>query len=160
MKYETFKEAWKWLEKYQGRSLTDFAINVYWKEFEDMDEEIFCRSIVKSYEIFPPGRFPTISDLRGLFSGFRESNWNKEKQTHAPKQKSGMGREAISLILRRWLDNNNPRKLDSYQLAAEMIVDLEEKYPGFGWGAHGKALLKWLEKYEENKEKREEIAKG
>jgi len=153
-----FNEAWKWLEKYQGRSLGDFAVSVYWKEFENTDEAAFSRAIIKSYEKFPPGRFPTISDLRNLLSVVRETNWEKEKQVydHPPVQRSDMGREAIALVSRLWADSNHVGKIDSYQLATEMIMDMEKKYPGQGWETKGRGLLKWLEKYEENKEKRKE----
>lgn len=157
MKKETFDDAMKWLNKYHGRSLSDFAVDVYWKEFEDVDEEIFCRGVVKSYEVFPPGRFPTISDLRGLLIEFRESDWRKEKQAPLRVERSKMGKEALALVSSLWISEKHSKKISSYQLAAMMMMEMEEKYPGYGWAANGRILLNWLERHEKNKEKKEVI---
>ncbi len=143
----------KWLEKFQGRNLSEFATEVWWKEFESMNDEVFCRATVRSCEVFQPPRFPTISDIRNLMSHTRETDWRKEKQAPPVAQRSKMGKEAIALISRRWFDDAHPDKVNSYQLAVLMMVEMEEKYPGCGWEAKGKGLLNWLEQHEKNKEK-------
>jgi len=156
MKRETFDEAMNWLSKFHSRSLSEFAVDVYWKEFEDLEDDIFCRGVVKSYEIFPAGRFPTISDLRGLLSGFRESDWRKEKQAPPKVERSEMGKAALALVKSLWVSEGHADKISSYQLAATMMMEMEERYPGYGWAANGRILLNWLERYEKNKKEKEE----
>lgn len=157
MNADTCKDFLKALELYHDRKFSKQARDAYWGELKDVSDERIILVLQASYEKFPPGRVPSINDIKALLSEIREASQEKEKKaemvnrwpiSRRPRSKYPMVGESFRMLNRLFYSEGEPQKLTGHQCVAEMVV-MEEKYPGIGWQQGADHLQTWLNKKEE-----------
>ena len=162
MNPDTCKDFLNALELYHDRKFTSMARDAYWGALKDYSDERIVLALQASYGKFPPGRVPSINDIKALLGEIRETAQAKEKGTETanryplsrPRTRTAMGKESFRLLNRlcagRWHQGHegDPEGLSGRQCVDEMLK-MEEKYPGTGWRAGAEQLSAWLDRKDE-----------
>src|SRR3990167_7012931 len=155
MNADTCKDFLNALEPYHDRKFTSMARDQYWSELKDYSDEKIVLALQASYGKFPPGRVPSINDIKALLADIRETAQAREKGAEMANRyplsrsrpKSIMGKESLGITNRLCFPQGDPEKLSGCQCVEEMLK-MEEKYPGVGWGRGASELAAWLDKKE------------
>ena len=156
MNTDTCKDFLKALELYHDRKFSEQARDAYWGELRDVSDERILLALQASYEKFPPGRVPSINDIKALLSAIRETVQAKEKSGEMANRyplsrsrtRTPMGRESFRLLDRLFFQERDPEKITARQCADEMLK-MEEKYPNIWWRQDAEQLKIWLDRKEE-----------
>ena len=162
MNADTCKDFIKALELHHDRKFSKMEQDAYWGEVRDISDERVLLALQASYGKFPPGRVPSINDIKALLGKIRETAQAKEKGAEMasrypllrrPRSNRPMVNESFE-ILNGLFNPIWPRqqgdheRLTSRQCVAEMLK-MEEKYPGTGWRRGAEQLRAWLDRKEE-----------
>ena len=157
MNADTCKDFIKALELYHDRKFSKMERDAYWSELRDYGDERIILVLQASYGKFPPGRVPSINDIKALLREIREAGQEKEKRaemvnrwplSRRPRSKYPMVGESFGMLNRIFFSEGEPPKLTARQCVAEMAA-MEEKYPGIGWQQGAEQLRIWLDKKDE-----------
>ena len=162
MNADTCKDFLKALELYHDKKFSSVARDTYWAGLKDYDDEKIVLLLQVTYGKFPPGRVPSIDDLKSLLGEIRDVAQAKERgaelANRRPLWRSAessrpMIEESFAMLSRlfcpAWpLHAGDPDKLTVRQCVSEMI-EMEEKYPGVGWRQGAEQLRTWLDKKDE-----------
>jgi len=159
MNADTYRDFMKALELYHERKFSKSVRDAYWVELRDYGDARIVLALQASYGKFPPGRVPSINDIKALLGEIREASWEKEKKaemanryplSRRSRSKYPMVDESFGMLNRLFYSEGGPPKLSAHQCVTEMMA-MEEKYPGIGWRQGAEGLKVWIDK----KEKRE-----
>lgn len=164
MNADTCKDFLSALELYHDRKFSSSARDAYWSELKNVSDERILLVLQASYGKFPPGRVPSINDIKTLLNDIRETAQAKEKSKEMANKyplsrsrpRSQMGRESFKLLNRFFAPCGDPEKLSGRQCVDEMLV-MEKKYPGVEWWQGAEQLRIWLNKKEERERKNENL---
>ena len=171
MNADTFKDFMKALELYHDRKFSKAARDAYWADLMDYGDVRITLALQASYGKFPPGRVPSINDIKALLGEIRETAQAKEKGSELvngypisrPRVTTQMGRDGFAIMKRAFLAIDHPDYLTGQQVAVVMMTEMEEKYPGMDWAKKGESLLmeqeKGRKKAEEFERKQKEISR-
>ena len=157
MNADTCKDFLKALELYHDRKFSKQARDAYWGELKDVSDERILLVLQASYGKFPPGRVPSINDIKALLADIREVAQAKEKGaemanryplSRRPNSRYPMVNESFRLLNRLFFQEGGPEKITAHQCADEMLK-IEEKYPGVGWRQGAEQLQTWLDRKEQ-----------
>ena len=160
MNADTCKDFIKALELYHDRKFSKMERDTYWSELRDYGDERIILVLQASYGKFPPGRVPSINDIKALLREIREAGQEKEKRaemanrwplSRRPPSKYPMVGESFGMLNRLFYQDGGPPKLTGRQCAVEMMA-MEEKYPGIGWRQGAEQLRIWLDKKDEREQ--------
>ena len=79
MNADTCKDFIKALELYHDKKFSSVARDTYWAGLKDYDDEKIVLLLQVTYGKFPPGRVPSIDDLKALLREIRDVAQGKEK---------------------------------------------------------------------------------
>ena len=157
MNADTCKDFLKALELYHDRKFSKQERDAYWGELRDVNDERILLVLQASYGKFPPGRVPSINDIKALLADIRETAQVREKGSEMvnryplsrrPKSRYPMANESFGLLNRLFFQEGGPERITARQCMDEMLK-MEEKYPGIGWRQGTEQLNAWLDKREE-----------
>ena len=157
MNADTYKDFIKALELYHDKKFSKAARDAYWADLRDYSDGRIILVLQASYGKFPPGRVPSINDIKGLLGEIREASQEKEKRaelanryplSRRPRSRYPMVGESFGILNRFFYSEGEPPKLTGRQCVGEMMA-MERKYPGVGWEAGAEQLRAWLDKKEE-----------
>jgi len=144
------------LQRYYGRDLNETQITFYVQAFHAVDDNILGDAVGQCLR--SERYFPTVKVLAGYVSEFRNSAWQKQKESEpreTPTWEVGDPepiREGFKLLRRAFGSNGNPPELGGSALVAEMHL-MGKCWPGVGWDEHANQLEKYLEKKAERDRK-------
>jgi len=150
---DTCKDFLNALELYHDRKFTSIARDAYWAELKDYSDERIVLGLQASYGKFPPGRVPSINDIKALLSDIHETVQAKKRGveisnrypfSHRPK----MAKESFGLLNRLFFQEGGPERITARQCVDKMI-EMEEKYPGIGWKQGAEQLRTWIDRKEQ-----------
>ena len=152
MNADTCRDFIRALELYHDKKLSSAARDAYWAGLKGYDDEKIVLLMQASYGKFPPGRVPSLSDLKSLLGEISETAQGKEPAGRhplwrSPRSSRPMIDEAFAM-LEKLLGESD--RITARQCVGEMLK-MEEKYPGVGWqekAAQFSALLDEKERRE------------
>ena len=109
MNADTCKDFLKALELYHDRKFSKQERDAYWGELRDVNDERILLVLQASYGKFPPGRVPSINDIKALLADIRETAQVREKGSEMvnryplsrrPKSRYPMANESFGLLNR------------------------------------------------------------
>lgn len=157
MNADTCKDFLRALELYHDRKFSKAARDAYWTELRDYGDARIVLALQASYGKFPPGRVPSINDVKALLSDIREASQDKEKKaelmnrwpiSRRPQSGRPTARESFGILSKLFHQEGDPEKLTARQCVVEMLA-MEDKRPGVGWRQGAEGLRTWLDKKEE-----------
>ena len=156
MNADTCKDFLKALELYHDRKFSPQARDAYWGELKDVGDERILLALQASYGKFPPGRVPSINDIKALLTDIREVAQAKEKRVEMANKYPLSRRRASNYpmvnesfgLMSRLFQQEGSEKITTRQCVDEMLK-MEEKYPGIGWRQGAEQLIVWLDRKEQ-----------
>ena len=162
MNADTCKDFLQALELYHDRKFSKAARDTYWTELRDYGDERIVLALQASYGKFPPGRIPSINDIKILLGEIREAGQEKEKRaemanrwplSRRPRSRHAMVNESFKMLSGLFnplwpRHQGDPTKLTGRECVEEMLK-MEEKYPAVGWQEGADKLGAWLDKKDE-----------
>ena len=154
MNADTYKDFMKALELYHDRKFSKAARDAYWADLMDYGDVRITLALQASYGKFPPGRVPSINDIKALLGEIREANQEREKKaemanrwpiSRRPPSRYPMVGESFGILNRLFYSEGDPPKLTGRQCVDEMVA-MEGKYPGIGWRQGAEQLRVWLDR--------------